>query len=927
MSFSGVVCRLGLGVVSFFLITLTVASATLPAGFTESVVASGLQSPTTMQFAPDGRLFVLEQSGRVRVIDNGALLATPFLTLTVDANGERGLLGIAFDPDFATNQWVYLYYTVPAPDLHNRVIRVTANANVAAAGSAVTILDLDPLFSSLYHNGGAMAFGPDGKLYIGVGENFQPQLSQNMASRFGKLLRINADGTIPGDNPFFSSASGANRAIWALGLRNPNNFSFNATGTLMINDVGEQSWEEVNRGVAGANYGWPATEGDFDPATFPAFTRPRFAYFHSHGCAIVGSAFYEPATPTFPAQYQGAYFFADYCGAFTSPDIANSWIGSIDATAPPPITQNPAPPRFASNLAAPVDIRVANDGALYYLDRGSASVYRVQYGSPAPGIVTHPSNQTVMPGEVATFSVSASGGGLSYQWQRDQAEIAGATDASYALTAQIGDTGARFRVRVSNGDGNVISNEALLTVSLNEPPVATFTGPLPGATYGGGQTISYAATATDVEDGTLTGSAFTWRIDFHHGAHVHPFLPPTSGAPGGSFVAPTTGHTETDVWFRIHLTVQDSDGATDAIYRDVVPRVVQLTVTTLPAGQPLLLDSQPVTAPHTFPSVEGVVRTVEARTYTAAGVTYTFSGWSDGGAARHDVATPATGATYTASFVASGLIPPAGFTLAANGATLVASWHRVDGATSYQLEVGTGAGLANLLNLNVGDVGLIQGVVPVGTYYARVRSVTPAGTTVPSAEGIAEVTTTAACVAPPPAPGSYAVTTGGLMAALTWSPSPAADYYVLDVGSASGLSDLLTTSVGNVTSFVATAPAGTYLTRLRAVNACGPGAPSVEVPIVLGCAPSAVVPAALAVSTAGGIATFTWQAPLGAVSYRLQVGSAPGLTNVLDAPLGPETTLPVSLAGVPAGTYHVRVSAVSACGVGAPSNEVSLSVP
>ena len=135
------------------------------------------------------------------------------------------------------------------------------------------------------------------------------------------------------------------------------------------------------------------------------------------------------------------------------------------------------------------------------------------------------------------------------------------------------------------------------------------------------------------------------------------------------------------------------------------------------------------------------------------------------------------------------------------------------------------------------------------------------------------------------------------------------------------------TNLGNVTNLVATAPAGHYFTRIRAVNACGGSAPSAEGPLVLACAPEAVVPTGLTVSRSGGIATFAWQAPLGATGYRLRVGSAPGVTDVLDADIGTATSLAVPLAGVPPAIYYVRISATSACGVGLPSNEVTLQVP
>src|SRR4051812_14474450 len=236
-------------------------TATLPSGFSERLIASGLASPTAMQFAPDGRLFVCEQGGRLRVIKDGVLLSAPFLTVTVASAGERGLLGVAFDPGFATNHYVYVYYTAVGPTVHNRISRFTATGDGAVAGSEAVIFDLDTLSTATNHNGGALAFGPDGKLYAAVGENANGQNAQSLGNVLGKMLRINKDGTIPTDNPFYATASGRNRAIWSLGLRNPFTFAFNPAGTeVFINDVGQNTWEEINDGLPGANYGWPTTE-------------------------------------------------------------------------------------------------------------------------------------------------------------------------------------------------------------------------------------------------------------------------------------------------------------------------------------------------------------------------------------------------------------------------------------------------------------------------------------------------------------------------------------------------------------------------------------------------------------------------------------------------------------------------------------------
>src|SRR5437773_11006518 len=251
----------------------------------------------------------------MRVIKTGSLLSTPFVSLTVDSSGERGLLGIAFDPNFATNHYLYGYYTVATSPIHNRVSRFTAAGNTAAPGSEIVILNLDSLSSATNHNGGAIHFGPDGRLYIGVGENANGSDSQTLSNLLGKMLRINADGTIPTDNPFYNSAAGSNRAIWALRLRNPFTFAFQpGTGRLFINGVGQSTWEEINDGIAGSNYGWPTTEG---PTSDPNFRSPLFAYGHGSssttGCAIVGGDFYNPSVVQFPASYVGKYFFADLC--------------------------------------------------------------------------------------------------------------------------------------------------------------------------------------------------------------------------------------------------------------------------------------------------------------------------------------------------------------------------------------------------------------------------------------------------------------------------------------------------------------------------------------------------------------------------------------------------------------------------------------
>jgi len=339
-------------------------SRTLPAGFTrnESWI-TGVNSATAFAQAPDGRIFVAQQGGALRVVSAaGALLATPMLNLTVDSNGERGLIGVTLHPNFATNGHVYVYYTTATNGTHNRVSRFTATGDTA--GSELILFEL-PALSATNHNGGAMHFGVDGKLYVAVGDNADSSTPQNLGNVFGKMLRLNDDGSIPTDNPYYATQSGQARAVWASGLRNPFTFAVQpGTGRIHINDVGQGLWEEINLGVQGANYGWPASEGP-DNVT-AGVTGPLLAYKHSAaspagsgpggfliGFTIAGGTFYPDAAP-FPAGYRNSYYFADYVSKFVA---RYDWV-------------NNAAYAFATVSGDPVDLLSGVDGALYVLTRG-----------------------------------------------------------------------------------------------------------------------------------------------------------------------------------------------------------------------------------------------------------------------------------------------------------------------------------------------------------------------------------------------------------------------------------------------------------------------------------------------------------------------------------------------------------------------------
>lgn len=647
-----------------------------------------------MAFAPDPcppsgtpvhRLFVCEKAGSVRVFRNGVLQPSPFLTVSADTRGERGLDGICFDPNFAANHYVYVYYTVnPANQsqpTHNRLSRFTADPahpDVAVAGSEVRILDLPDLaLTSYVHNGGGLHFGPDGKLYISVGENGYAPNAQSLSTVLGKILRINPvpenpdgtnpESTFPTDNPFYHTAAGLNRAIYCLGVRNPFTFSFQpGSGRMFIDDVGSYVWEEINEGGTGRNFGWPTCEGVCQPPV-NGLTNPLYAYQHfsgtPQGCAITGGAFYNPAARCagdppygFPSSYVGQYFFIDFC---------SDWIYTMD-----PNQIDPASPYgfhtispFASGIHGfPTYLMVGPDANLYYLSRTDGAIYQIRYPATlAPTIGTQPTNQLVGQGWPATFSISASGSPpLAYQWQRNGTNIPGATSPSYTLqNAQVAtDNGATFRCVVTNAYGTTVSATAVLTVIPQQPPVLTLNvvTPRPNHYYAAGDTMRFSGVAIDPQDGQLPPSALTWQILFEHhplnnpNHHAHPFFGPTSGISGGT-VNLNFGETEPDVWYRVFFTAINSYQLTQTSYVDVFPAHAQLFVNTSPIQVKVLFDGAPKNPPLSLWSVVNTVRSLGVDSpQIVDGLFYDFVSWSDGGARFHNILTPWTPSSYIANF-------------------------------------------------------------------------------------------------------------------------------------------------------------------------------------------------------------------------------------------------------------------------------------
>jgi glucose/arabinose dehydrogenase len=631
----------------------TLSGGNLPPGFAEVLVAANLD-PVAMAAAPDGRIFLAEKYGKVSVIENGILLPEPFWEGEVDNFNERGLSGIAIHPDFDNQPFVYLFYTVKDGQ-HNRISRVTAAGNHAVTGSETVLLELDPMPGTI-HNGGAMLFGPDGNLYVATGDGAQDAAAQSLQSLLGKILRLRPDGTIPPDNPFYQQTTGKYRTIYTLGHRNPFSMTLQpGTGRIFCTEVGSYLYEEVNDILPGRNYGWPLVEGYLNGQIPPAqYQDPLYAYDHGQGCCIVGAAFYEPDNPAFPPEYQGMFFFADYCQGYIK--YLDPLDGQVAGT-------------FATDIDRPLNFLAAADGTFYYLARAgmgggsmvdntaswNGTLWRIFHtGSGAPFLSVQPQPALVSAGEGVVFQAAASGvEPITWQWQRNGIDIPGADSPAYTLAATVpADSGALFRAIASNPHGADTSHTALLQVTNSLRPEPLILSPAAGGTYRAGDTLFFLGAALDPEEGPLPADRLRWRLDFHHDTHTHPGLGPISGVEQGNLPIPQTGEVSDNVWFRIHLTATDAAGLSRSVYRDVLPEKSELRLLTDPPGLPTYLDGNFRYTPVSVNSVVGLHRHLSApASLVDDGRFYRFLGWSDGyPAADRILETPDAPLTLTARY-------------------------------------------------------------------------------------------------------------------------------------------------------------------------------------------------------------------------------------------------------------------------------------
>jgi glucose/arabinose dehydrogenase len=615
------------------------SDAAPPVNFqTSLVVGDGLAGPSGFDIAPDGRIFILERSGTIKIVKDGQLLPTPFAYLPSEDTGDRGLIGIAFDPSFGvSNHYVYFYYT--GHDLLNHLVRFSAPDDVGTDGPFELFRTTSP--SHLLHVGGSIGFGPDGKLYFAVGDNGDGTNAQDLSNPHGKILRINKDGSIPADNPFVGEP-GKLDAIWAYGFRNPWRFQFDsATGRLYDGDVGDFSWEEINRIVKGGNYGWPLHEG-MCALSCAGFTDPTYVYPHAgSSSAITGGPVYRGTM--FPEEYRGDYFFADYAAGF----IRNA---DLDANGDVTTVQE-----FDEQAGSVVDLKVAPDGSLYYITYWPGELYRVTYNTISHRPVPSASADVTKGVEPLTVQFSSAGSRdpdgdpLSYDWAFGDGTSSAEPNPTKTY-AQKGVYTARLMLS-ANGD-QVPAQPIVIQVGLQ--PELTVSSPTEGQLYRAGDTITYNAFARDGAGFDLNDANIKTEVRLHHGTHFHPFAGPLTGR-AGSFTIPTTGEASADTSFEVTVTATDGNGLFTSKVVNVLPRRSQISLATDPPGLGVYLDGVPVSTPHTLTGVEGFRRELFAPTSAVAfdGSPLQFAGWSDGKSVRHVITTPENDTTYTARYVPS----------------------------------------------------------------------------------------------------------------------------------------------------------------------------------------------------------------------------------------------------------------------------------
>jgi glucose/arabinose dehydrogenase len=667
-------------------------------GFVAETYVAGLDQPIAIDWARDGRAFVAEKPGLVRVVRAGAVLATPFVDLRDEVmnQSDRGLLSVAVHPQFPAEPYVYVFYIhdpwadggAARPDQNvptvSLVVRFTADAaadhdralsgsrmvllggNGAAQLTSPTCQNGDVYLENClpadmqFHHGGHILFGKDGSLFVTTGDAYEniyhsnTTRTQALDSLSGKVLRVHPlTGDGYPDNPFFDGSTTSNRSrVYALGLRNPWRMAIDpVSGEPIVGDVGLNGWEELDTG-RGKNFGWPCYEGGDGQSlvqpTFDGKDLPACEALYAEGTDAVTPPLlgYDHgeggASITAGDTYTGTVYPEEYRGAFFFGDYTRRWIRTLRRSASGAVTVAD----FASNVDGLVSLRVGPDTNLYAVDIAHGVVTRFRYagGDNAPPHAVASASPTagLLPLTVA-FSGDASfdvdGDNLAYAWDFGDGATSALVSPSHLYT-QAG----RYTVTLAVTDGRGATGTASLSILAgNAPPVARITAPLDGLVHLHGDEIAYRGEADDAEDGPLPDDAFVWEGIVHHNEHVHYDAFRATG-PSGHFEYEVH---DDDSYLELCLTVTDSVGLTATDCVDLVPRTAHYTFVTEPPGLDLVYDGVRRPTPFSVDAPVGVARAVSA---PPAQGRHTFARWSDGGAAAHDVLVTPDDAVLTASY-------------------------------------------------------------------------------------------------------------------------------------------------------------------------------------------------------------------------------------------------------------------------------------
>jgi glucose/arabinose dehydrogenase len=673
------------------------AQAALPDGFTDGLITDDIFQPVALAFTPDGRMLVASKVGSLFVMRDTTVLGRLNIEDRVCSNWERGLIGMAVDPDFGqgANRSIYVYYTakrsatcplfndpVPSPTSAypvNRVSRFTlADNNTFDVASEVVLIDHIP--SPGIHNAGHLEFGPvDKLLYVSVGDGgcqlsdlTKCQSLNTNALRedllLGKILRVNRDGAFPTTNPY-ANDSGVRRCgapsgvpagtgrcgeIFATGLRNPFRFTFKpGTNTFYINDVGNTIWEEIDVGAKGADYGWNVREGRCatnsrtDCGSPPSgMTNPIFDYDHRTGCSSITAAAFVPEG-LWPAPLSGSYLFGDYvCKKLfmLTPKSGGGFTQTLVSDAVGPIVHM----AFG---------RHAGTTALFYAT--FSGQVRVIY-SPLPGDIppTAAFTASTLSAPTAPLTVQfdargskdADGDPLTYHWSFGDGDTLDTTSplAAHTFTHQ-----GAFHVTLRVEDDAHLSTPVIRVVEIGNPPTAVIQSPSATARFAVGDRVTVTGTGSDPDE-SLDGADLSWTVVRHHNNnHTHPFLGPVRGSSVTfTYPSPEDLAAADNSYLEVTLTATDSSGISRSVSRNLMPKKVSITVQdNRTTALQLQANDLTISGQRTFTSWEGyVIRLNAPSPQQFPDRYYVFRSWSDGKARSHDIVTPASSTTYTANF-------------------------------------------------------------------------------------------------------------------------------------------------------------------------------------------------------------------------------------------------------------------------------------